>query len=147
MIEKKSIRIESNGLEKISVDLANILYNDRDEKGKLKAENIIKLYNSLREENYDPYLILDAPLRYKVDNELEYERLVEEQILYQAPAGRKADNFFLNIAKAFKCKFLTNDLCREYYDEFGKDWIQENRKTFMFIDGKLILEKFNKRKE
>ncbi|KKK98428.1 hypothetical protein LCGC14_2642840, partial [marine sediment metagenome] len=65
---------------------------------------------------------------------------IKEKIIYQAPAGRKADPFFLKIAKAFKSKFLTNDLCKEYYEEYGKEWIIENRKTFMFIDGKLILE-------
>lgn len=140
MIEKESFLSKSILREKIIVDLANILFRDRDEEGKFKVKNIRKVYNTLLEENYDPYLILDAPLRHSMDYEQEYEELVEEGIVYQAPAGRKADKFFLKIAKAFKCKFLTNDLCKDHYDDYGKEWIRENRKTFMFINGELILE-------
>ena len=140
MIEKESFISKSILREKIIVDLANILFIDRDDKGNFKVKNIRKVYSTLLEENYDPYLILDAPLRHSMDFKQEYEELVEDGIVYQAPAGRKADKFFLKIAKAFKCKFLTNDLCKEYYDDYGKEWIRENRKTFMFIDGELILE-------
>ena len=140
MIEQKPPKIIVMSKEKLAVDLANILFRDRDEERNLKVENIKKVCETLDKANYDGYLILDASTRHLMDDEIEYEKLVKENIVYQAPAGRKADKFFLKIAKAFKCKFLTNDLCKEYYDEYGKEWINENRKTFMLIDGELIID-------
>ncbi len=140
MIEKETTKYEPIIPQKISVDLANILFENRDEDGKLKVKNIRIVYNTLLEANYEPFLIIDASSRYLMNDEQDYEELIKEKIVHQAPAGRKADPFYLKLAKAFKSKFLTNDLCKEYYEEYGKEWIIENRKTFMFIDGELILE-------
>ena len=140
MIEKETTKYGPILREKLPVDLSNILFEDININGKLKVENIRVVNNTLLDENYDPFLIIDAYLRHLMNDEQEYEELIKEKIIYQAPAGRKADPFFLKIAKAFKSKFLTNDLCKEYYEEYGRDWIIENRKTFMFIEGKLILE-------
>ena len=140
MIEKKTKSYGAIFPEKLSVDLANILFEDKDENGKLKEDNIRIVYNTLLKDNYDPFLIIDASLRHLMNDEQEYEEFIKEKLVYQAPAGRKADIFFLKIAKAFKCKFLTNDQCKEYYEEYGKEWIIENRITFMFIDRELILE-------
>jgi len=140
LIERETTKYEPILREKLLVDLANILFEDSNNNGKLKVENIRVVYNTLLEANYVPFLIIDASLRHLMNDEKEYEELIKEKIIYQAPAGRKADLFYLKIAKAFKSKFLTNDLCKEYYEEYGKEWIIENRKTFMFIDGKLILE-------
>ena len=140
MIEKETTKYGLILREKLPGDLSNVLFEDININGKLKVENIRVVYNTLLDENYDPFLIIDAYLRHLMNDEKEYEELIKEKIIYQAPAGRKADPFFLKLAKAFKSKFLTNDLCKEYYEEYGRDWIIENRKTFMFIEGKLILE-------
>jgi len=140
MIENKRIKSENIIREKLVVDLGNILFRDRDKNKNLRIENIKKIYDSIVKANYEPYLILDASLRHIMDHEEDYEDLLEEKIVLQAPAGRKADPFFLKIAKVFKCKFLTNDLCKKYYDEYGKEWIKEHRMTFMFIDGELFIE-------
>jgi len=140
MIEEQITKFEIKFKEKLAVDLLNILYEDRDEEGKLKVENVKKVYNYLLKENYEPFLIVDASAKYQMDDENEYEFLVNAKVVIQAPAGRKADIFILKIAKTFKCKFLTNDLYKDYYEEYGKDWIIKSRKTCMFIDGQLILE-------
>ena len=77
---------------------------------------------------------------YRFDDRDLYEELISNKKVNEAPAMKAADKFFLKCAKIYKCKFLTNDKCKDYWDEFGKEWILENRITFMFIEGTLIIE-------
>lgn len=142
MIEEKTTQYDfkTKKMEKLIVDLLNILYEDRDIEGKLKVENIKKIQDYLLKKGYEPILIVDASAMYMMDNEEVYKTLVNDKIVYQAPAGKKADIFFLKLAKIHKCNFLTNDCCKDYYKKYGKEWIIKHRKTYMFIGGELILE-------
>jgi len=66
--------------------------------------------------------------------------MVVDKIVREAPAGRTADIFILKQARNKDCKFLTNDLYRDYYDNFDKDWILSHRLTCMFEDGEIIID-------
>ena len=69
-----------------------------------------------------------------------FARLINKGLIRLAPAGRTADIFILKLARRNSCKFLTNDLFRNYYNEFGEEWIKENRITYMYEDGELIID-------
>ncbi len=129
----------------IVVDITNVLNLDKDENQTLKVENIIKVHRSVFSLGYTPTMIADASMRYHLDDENLYEELVDSNTIIQAPAGTKADEYVLEIAKAENCKFLTNDKYEEYWDEFGKDWIFKNRLTCIYYNEKFIIRENGKK--
>ena len=126
--------------ESLYVDIANILYMDHDGHGKLKVKNIPKLIETLKNQGYSPILIADASIKHEVDDKKKYDRMVVEKIVREAPEGRPADIFILEQARKEDCKFLTNDLYRDSFDKFDKDWIFTHRLTCMFEDGEIIID-------
>lgn len=133
--------------KKLVVDITNILNLDKDENEKLKIENILKVYNAVVELGYEPYMIADASMRHHLNSYDHYDALEEKGILNQSPAGTKADEWILEVARRENCKFLTNDLFRDFRDEFGKDWVFNNRLTSYFYNGKFIIRESKNNKE
>jgi hypothetical protein len=131
----------------VVVDLNNILNLDRDENENLKVENVLNLYNSVLDLGYEPHLVADANMRHHVNSKDQYEDLVDRKIINQAAAGTKADGWVLKIAKRWHCKFLSNDLFREYRDEFGREWIADHRITCIFVNGTFIIQESNNYQE
>jgi len=125
--------------KKLVVDITNILNLDRDQNGEIKINNILKVYNAVIELGYEPHMIADASMRHHLDYDNQYKDLEDKGIINQSPAGNKADEWVLEVAKREKCKFLTNDLYRDHRAEFGKDWIFNNRLTCLFSNGKFII--------
>jgi len=122
------------------VDLTNILYEDRDEDRNLQTNNVLRIRDLLISKGFDPRLVVDANTSHNVDDEKEFEKLEEINVFKKAPAGRKADWTVLMLAERNNCRFITNDLYRNYRDEFSKDWIEENRITLIFAEGQWLLE-------
>jgi hypothetical protein len=125
--------------EYLVVDITNILHEDKDLSGKLKVENILKVRNAVQELGYIPELIADANMRHYLDNPLIYDQLIQKGVVKDVPAGREADEFILAMAKSERCKFLTNDMYRDYREEFGREWIYENRLTCKFFNSSCII--------
>ncbi len=121
------------------VDLSNILNLDKDQNEKLKIENILKLYNTIVELGYEPHMIADANMKYHLNSDDQYEDLKTKGIITQSPAGTKADEWVLDVAKRENRKFLSNDLYRDYRAEFGNEWVFNNRLTCIFSNGKFII--------
>ena len=113
---------------------------DRNSHGKLKVENIPTIIETLKLLGYSPILIADASIKHEVDDKNNYESMVIKKVVREAPAGRAADIFILKRARKMDCKFLTNDLYRDYYDKFDKDWIFTHRLTCMVEDGEIIID-------
>jgi len=125
---------------RIVVDITNILYKDQDEDGNIKIKNLPSIRNSLITQGYNPYLIADASTQNKVDDKELYKEYLKKKLFKEAPAGRTADKFVLKHSQQWKCKFITNDRYREYWEEFGEEWVLSNRVTFMYTNGQLILD-------
>jgi hypothetical protein len=132
--------------KKLAVDITNILNLDKDKNGEIKIENVLNLYNTVVKLGFVPHLIADASMKYQLDSDDQYEDLKDKKIIYQSPAGTEADEWVLEVAKREGCKFLTNDLYRDYRNEFGKDWINSNRLTCFFSNGKFIIRESKKKK-
>ena len=121
------------------VDITNILNLDKDKEGNVKAENIVKIRDAAICLGYMPELVADASMKHKIDNPELYEQLCNQGYVGQSPAGTEADWWVLTLAKSEKCKFLANDLYRDYRKEFGEEWIFKNRLTCYFFNGKFFI--------
>lgn len=140
MIEKKIIaqQIPDTG---IVSDLNNYLFEDKDSDGKVKIENIELLEKTLTEVGYNKQILIGSSwLIKKVNKPKMYDRLVIERRICKAPALTDADWYILKLAKIYNYDILSNDKFKDYWEEFGKDWIMEKRKTFMLLEGKLIIK-------
>ena len=122
------------------VDLTNILLLDKDKNGNVKVENIAKVRDAVLSRGYTPHMVAVSNMRHHTNNSELYEQLFDQGVVDQAPAGKKADYWVLKLAKDVGSKFLTNDLYREYRDDFGTDWIFNNRLTCYYFNGKYYIE-------
>ena len=138
-------KIQNEEKELLLVDITNILNMDKDEINNIKVDNIQKVSDAVVLKGYNPRMIADASMRHHLDDDDIYAEFIEDKIIIQAPAAVKADEYILEVARVESCKFLTNDRFEEYWDEFGKDWIFNNRLTCLFFNGKFIIRNKVKR--
>ncbi|KKN47725.1 hypothetical protein LCGC14_0659940, partial [marine sediment metagenome] len=89
---------------------------------------------------FDPIFMVDASTNYKMDDEKGFKELEKNNVFKQAPAGRKADWTVLMLAQTNNCHFITNDLYKEYREEFGGEWIRDNRITLILAGRQWLLE-------
>ncbi|HEC37303.1 hypothetical protein LCGC14_0474090 [marine sediment metagenome] len=90
---------ELKELEKVPVDITNILYENKDESGNLKVQNIMIIENLLVSKGYDPVFIADASTIYHVDYDSWFKKLVDNKTIIQQVAGKEADVLVLQMAK------------------------------------------------
>jgi len=125
----------------IVVDLDCFLCTDRDLNRKCRIENTELLEETLRAHGYNKlFLVISSYFIKRVNNKKLYEKMVQERKIHKAPALVDTDWYVLQLAKKLDCDVLSNDKFRDYWDEFGRDWVEKKRKTFMLIEGKLIIK-------
>ncbi|GIV95603.1 MAG: hypothetical protein KatS3mg057_0260 [Herpetosiphonaceae bacterium] len=119
------------------VDGANIAYIEKTREGKPKVSNLVAVCRAIEEKGLDPIVIVDAGLRYEVDDPDQLEALIDQQRVRQAPAGTDADFFVLQIAEEEQGLVISNDLFEDYRDRFP--WIEERRVPVMIVQGEAHL--------
>jgi len=140
MIENRQITVSPEE-KSIVVDLNNFLLADKDLSGKAKIENIDLLYEYLKAHGYDNIIFISSSSLWKrVNKKGRYDQLVRNRTILKAPALVDMDWYVLSIAQQLNCDILSNDKFKKYWDDFGREWIQSKRKTFMFIEGKVIIK-------
>jgi len=122
---------------KVIIDAANVAHFKKGKESKPSLIHVLKAIESLKNLGYEPYTIADASLRHEIDKKEEFSTLLEEGKVHQVPAGTAADHFILKIAYEEDAKILSNDLFREYNDEF-KD-ISSKRIPYHIKDGQIII--------
>lgn len=127
---------------KVLVDGSNVAHAT--EGGEARLENITLVMEKLREEGYEPRIVADAALRHQIDDRDAYERLIDDGIVHQAPAGTDADYFILSFARDMDARILTNDRFRDRAREFAKE--RDRIIRFMIVDGAVVLELRTKRR-
>ncbi len=138
-IQQKIQEPETQDRKILLVDLTNILNLDKNGNGDIQVKNIIKVHDTVVALGYTPKMWADASMRHHVDDKKLYEKLLDKGIVKQSPAGNKADIVVLKLAKKFNYKFLANYLYREYRNDYGKEWIKENRLTCVYEEGEFII--------
>lgn len=120
---------------KVVIDASNVAHSGKEENSSPKLQNILSAVKALEDKENDFVIIADASLKHEIDDKEKYLHLVEEEAIEEVPSGNNADHFILELAEEENAKILSNDLFREFNDEF-KD-IQSRRLPFSF-DGENI---------
>ena len=130
---------------KVIIDASNVAHFGKGKDGQPSLNNILKAVEALKGLGYEPFAIADAPLRHEIDKKEEFNKLLEEGKVQQVPSGTTADHFILKIAYEENAKILSNDIFREYNDEF-KD-IASKRIPYDIKDGEIAIGTSSKPKK
>lgn len=130
---------------KVIVDASNVAHFGKGKDGQPSLDNILKAIEALKGLGYEPFAVADAPLRHEIDKKEEFNKLLEEEKIQQVPSGTTADHFILKIAYDEDAKILSNDVFREYNDEF-KD-IASKRIPYSIKDGEISIGSSSKPKK
>ncbi|HEU5210943.1 MAG TPA: hypothetical protein VFU06_16225 [Longimicrobiales bacterium] len=124
------------------VDGSNVAHSTEGESARL--ENITLVCDRLREDGFEPVVVADAALRHQIDQPREYEELVENGTIKQAPAGTDADYFILSFARELDAAVVSNDRYRDRMDAFPE--ARDRVIRFMIVNGEVVFEKRTKRR-
>ncbi|KZX15362.1 NYN domain-containing protein [Methanobrevibacter filiformis] len=130
---------------KVVIDASNVASYKRDENSKPKLNYILSAVKALEQKNNEFIIVADASLKHEIDDKDKYNQLLEEKTIEQVKPGHNADQYILNIANEKNAKILSNDLFREFRDEFHD--INNMRIPFSFKDDRIILGKTKKPKK
>lgn len=130
---------------KVIVDAANVAHFGKGKDGQPSLDNVLKATESLEKLGYEPFAIADASLRHEIDKKEEFNKLLDEEKIHQVPSGTTADHFILKIAYEEDAKILSNDIFREYNDEF-KD-IASRRIPYSIRNGEISIGTSSKPKK
>ena len=123
--------------EFVVIDGANVAYEEKSGGGKPKLSNLLKVRRELEERGFSPIIIVDASLKYDIDDQQHLEKLIQSQQVRQVPAGTDADFFILEIADNCGARIVTNDQYKDYKDRYP--WIPERRLPYMIVNGEVHL--------
>src|SRR3954467_11174104 len=99
----------TNGKKVVVIDGANVAYEERSAGGKPKLSNLLNVRNELEERGFEAVIIVDASLKYDIDDQTRLETLIQSQQVRQVPAGTDADYFIIQLAEQFDARVITND--------------------------------------
>lgn len=123
--------------EPVVVDGANVAYEEKTPSGKPKVGNIVAMRRALEAERLEPIVVIDASLKYEIDDPEQLEAMIESQAVRQVPARTDADFFILEIAEECGARIVTNDQYKDYQEQ--RPWISERRLPYMIVRGEVHL--------
>ncbi len=129
--------MSANGKKTVVIDGANVAYEERSAGGKPKLSNLLKVRRELEERGQEAVIIVDASLKYDIDDQTQMAALIESQHIRQVPAGTDADFFILEIADEHDARIVTNDRYRDYQSRYP--WIESRRLPYMIVKGEVHL--------
>lgn len=134
---------DDSGSRKVLVDGSNVAYAT--EGGEARLKNIDLVRQKLREKGFEPLIVADAALRHQIDDKAAYERLINDGVVHQAPAGTDADYFILSFAREMDARILTNDRFRDRAEQFPQE--RDRIIRYMIVQGEVVLERRNRRRK
>jgi len=129
--------MSADGKKTVVIDGANVAYEERSAGGKPKLSNLLKVRRELEERGFDSVIIVDASLKYDIDDQEQLETLIQSQQVRQVPAGTDADFFIIQFAHELDALMVTNDRYKDYSDRYP--WITERRLPYMIVKGEVVL--------
>jgi Zc3h12a-like Ribonuclease NYN domain len=123
--------------EVVIIDGANVAYEERSAGGKPKLSNLLKVRRELEERGLEAVILVDASLKYDIDDQSQLETLIRSQQVRQVPAGTDADYFIIQLADQFNARVVTNDRYKDYLEQFP--WITDRRLPYMIVKGEVVL--------
>jgi hypothetical protein len=122
------------------VDGSNVAHSSEGDKARL--QNIRLICEKLLDEGMEPIVVADAALRHQIDDMREYERLVDEGKIRQAPAGTDADYFILAFARELDAHIVSNDRFRDRQEAFPE--ARDRVIRYMIVADEVVLERRTK---
>src|ERR687889_2607125 len=104
--------------EVVIIDGANVAYEERSAGGKPKLSNLLRVRGELEERGLEAVIIVDASLKYDIDDQSQLETLIRSQQIRQVPAGTDADYFIIQFADQLDALIVTNDRYRDYAERY-----------------------------
>lgn len=132
--EKKQIAI---------VDGSNVAYSTERKQPRLK--NILLMCDKLQEDGLEPIIVVDAALRHQIDQEQQYEEMVQRGSIRQAPAGTDADFFIVSFARELDASVVSNDRFRDHSNAFPE--LDDRLIRFMIVNEEVVLERRTRRRD
>jgi hypothetical protein len=127
----------------VLIDGSNVAHSSEGERAQLA--NIVAVCGRLREEGYEPLILVDAALRHQIDDRSAYERMVDAGEIRQAPAGTDADYFILAFARELDASIVSNDRFRDRQKAFPD--AAKRLIKYMVMKGEVVLERRTGRRE
>ena len=122
---------------RVIIDASNVAHSRKNDEDRPCIDNILAAVEELEKLGYEPVIIADASLRHEIDDKERFKKLLDEGRFQQVPSGTNADHFILKMAEEEDAKILSNDIFREYTDEFQD--INSRRIPYSFRDGKILI--------
>lgn len=119
------------------IDASNVAHAGEGSRARLA--NILAVREKLAAEGFEPIIVADAALRHQIDDTARYERLVEEGLVKQAPAGTDADYFILSFARELDATIVSNDQFRDGGSQFAE--VRRRVIRYMVVAGEVVLER------
>ena len=119
------------------VDGSNVAHSTEGEAP--HVANLVAVRDKLVQEGLEPIIVADAALRHQIDDSAKYERMIEEGMVRQAPAGTDADYFILSFARELKASIVSNDRFRDRIKQFPE--ARERVIRFMILQDEVVLER------
>ncbi|HWG35921.1 MAG TPA: hypothetical protein VN650_17295 [Gemmatimonadaceae bacterium] len=101
--------------------------------------NLLAVREKLCEEGLEPIIVADAALRHQIDEPDRYERMIEEGLVRQAPAGTDADYFILSFARELGAGIVSNDRFRDRIKQFPE--ARDRVIRYMIVQDEVVLER------
>jgi hypothetical protein len=89
----------AGGKEVVVIDGANVAYEERSAGGRPKLSNLLKVRRELEGRGFEPLILVDASLKYDIDEQAQLETLIRSQQVRQVAAGTDADFFIIQLAE------------------------------------------------
>ncbi|MDY6985643.1 MAG: hypothetical protein SVE93_04480 [Candidatus Thermoplasmatota archaeon] len=88
---------------------------------------------------YAPVIIVDANLRHLLsgDKKEKLESMLKNNVIFQSPAGVKADEALLKLSDEKGFRIVSNDQFKEYTSTYP--WIDKHRISFTIIGSEVLL--------
>jgi hypothetical protein len=127
----------AEGREVVVIDGANVAYEERSAGGQPKLSNLLKVRSELEERGFEAVILVDASLKYDIDDQSQLETLIQSQQVRQVPAGTDADYFIIQLSDQFNARVVTNDRYKDYLEQYP--WINDRRLPYMIVKGEVVL--------
>lgn len=126
----------------VLVDGSNVAHST--EGGPPMVANLVAIREKLVEEGLEPIIVADAALRHQIDDAGRYERMIDDGMVRQAPAGTDADYFILSFARELNASVVSNDRFRDRMKAFPD--VLDRVIRYMILQDEVVLERRTQRR-
>ncbi len=125
----------------VIVDGSNVAHSTE---GPPLVSNLLAIREKLVEEGLEPIIVADAALRHQIDDARAYEKMIDDGLVRQAPAGTDADYFILSFARELNASIVSNDRFRDRLKQFPE--ARDRVIRYMIVQDEVVLERRTSRR-